>query len=579
MEQELEAIVEEIEAEKALGRVSGVDVFENILNQPALVSLSSIQNTNLTSSVRFNQFENNFPRPILKANSIQLVNANIPQCVANIPDTALTFWYYRLSEYSGKVPNTENLFFVRLLPSTYKKEVMETPDAYGFNQTFNTYDDLNTQLALACATDVGYMNQSNPVFDNALANYKFKFLPNEISLIYNPLINKFQFAGTNAFIQPAFQQWSFTVTYAKDETVYWFAPDGSPNLIAYKSLQNGNIGKITGDTEWWIRSNVEVVALWDAGTTYYTGRYVQYNNLLYKCKIFSVGDQPDISPTYWENVPSIQTPYRYLPTGYNDPNVKAMQGNHQTTWNEYALFETGTKVLYNDRYYTALEQSKGITPTNTTYWDGTTVEPLIDGLYGCSLICDIYSNYGTFPVGMSGQPFNKNPKRLLNSILGFTWNGSFNPIDLNIIENNTSIIANTQATLLYNQCRPIPYYFVQELGSSLTTSNPALKTQIYTADGYCNLVYSSIIYIYTNISAGSTLNTATSTGLLAVGTMNCGNLGVSFFNPIINNPLYISEVDLYNISIELRDEFNDPYYITNNGVVSIALKVGYKNGE
>jgi len=61
--------------------------------------------------------------------------------------------------------------------------------------------------------------------------------------------------------------------------------------------------------------------------------------------------------------------------------------------------------------------------------------------------------------------------------------------------------------------------------------------------------------------------------------MNCGNLGVSFFNPIINNPLYISEVDLYNISIELRDEFNDPYYITNNGVVSIALKVGYKNGE
>jgi hypothetical protein len=180
---------------------------------------------------------------------------------------------------------------------------------------------------------------------------------------------------------------------------------------------------------------------------------------------------------------------------------------------------------------------------------------------------------------MAGQPFNKNPKRLLNSILGFTWNGSFNPIDLNIIENDTSRIASTQATLLYNQCRPIPYYFVQELESSLTTSNPALKTQIYTADGYCNLVYSSIIYIYTNISAGSTLNTATSTGLLAVGTMNCGNLGVSFFNPIINNPLYISEVDLYNISIELRDEFNDPYYITNNGVVSIALKVGYKNGE
>jgi len=38
----------------------------------------------------------NLPRPILKVEGIQLLNANIPECTQNIPDTACVFWYYRL---------------------------------------------------------------------------------------------------------------------------------------------------------------------------------------------------------------------------------------------------------------------------------------------------------------------------------------------------------------------------------------------------------------------------------------------------------------------------------------------------
>ena len=585
MEAELEKIVQEIEDEKALNRVSAVEVFENLLNQPALITLSSVQNTNTESSTRFYTFNNNLPRPVLKADTIQLVNANIPQCVANIPDTACVFWYYRLSKYSGNVPNTQNLFYVRLLPSTYKKEFMGSADLYGFNQTFNTYDDLNAQLALACVNDVGYNNRNNSLYYPDLKGFQFNFLPNEISLTYNALINKFQFTGTNAFTQPAFQNWISTQTYAKDEMIYVYIT--GVGEFAYKSLQNGNIGNNpTSSPLFWVQSNVEVVAQWDSATFYEFGRYARYNNLLFRCIVASTGHAPT-DTDYWMNVP-IQIGsgsngdqyYRYLPTGYNDPNVKALQGNHYTTWNEYALFEIGAKVLYNDKYYAALEQSVGKVPTNTTYWATTSVVPLIDGLYQASLTCDIYSNYGSFPVGIGGQPFNKNPKRLLNSILGFTWNGTFFPTDLAVIqfESNTTT-ATTQQSLIYNQCRPVPFYFSSLLGTTLGILNPALKTQVYTADGYCNLVYSSIVYIYTNIVAGSTLNTQTNTSLLAMGTMNCGNLGVSFFNPIVNNPLHISGVDLYNISIELRDEFGDPYNITNNGVVSVVLKVGYKNNE
>ena len=42
MDQALADVVKEIEEEKALGRISGVSVFRNMLNQPALMSVSSV---------------------------------------------------------------------------------------------------------------------------------------------------------------------------------------------------------------------------------------------------------------------------------------------------------------------------------------------------------------------------------------------------------------------------------------------------------------------------------------------------------------------------------------------------------
>jgi hypothetical protein len=58
--------------------------------------------------------------------------------------------------------------------------------------------------------------------------------------------------------------------------------------------------------------------------------------------------------------------------------------------------------------------------------------------------------------------------------------------------------------------------------------------------------------------------------------MDCGNLGVSFFNPIVNNPLKVSGSDIYSIQFEMLDECGEPYFLTNNAVVSFVLKVAYK---
>ena len=105
MDDQLAQVVEEIEQEKQLGRVSAVDVFKGMLNQPELVSVSSANAQASGSASAYSIFTVNMPRPILECDTLQLLTANIPLCTASIPDTACALWYYRTSEYFGTTPN------------------------------------------------------------------------------------------------------------------------------------------------------------------------------------------------------------------------------------------------------------------------------------------------------------------------------------------------------------------------------------------------------------------------------------------------------------------------------------------
>jgi hypothetical protein len=112
------------------------------------------------------------------------------------------------------------------------------------------------------------------------------------------------------------------------------------------------------------------------------------------------------------------------------------------------------------------------------------------------------------------------------------------------------------------------------LGANGRTST---TTQTYTADGYANLNFSSIISLYTTIASASTMDTDRNTNLLATCPMNCVNLGVSFFEPKIANEILIRGVQLDTISISMFDEFGNAYVVTNNGVVTITLRLTYKD--
>lgn len=616
--EQLNEIVREIEEEQALNRISGVSVFRSMLNQPEMIAVSSANAVGVSSGTSFNSFTVNMPRPVLETETLQLVNANIPQCVQNIPDTALVFWYYRLSSYKGLVPNPTNLYFVRLLPSYYKQEFIS--GSYGFNQTFNSYNDVATQLALSCATDLAYVNLQQKDVDEDSNTYILNFLPGEITIPLST-INKFQMVGTNATTEMAYKTYSAGTTYAVDEVVVSVSS-------TYISLQSANTGNTPATSPlFWKKIYVDIVADWDVTTPYRAGQYVAYLNVLYIATANVIGGaNPTTNVSFTTTLPT-DIFYRYLTAGFNDPNILINQGTGRLQWNPYALFEFGAVVEYNGLTWTAAEQNKGFVPFSgsstswsasvrynvgsivsnggvvyiataqslnqtpsvfSTFWSPNTFWTLggsapIVGLNRISSEFDMLDTWNgivqyPFPVGIPGQAFNPVPRRLLNSILGFTWNGLMNPEVLALVDTFvTAISTSTTTTELFNRVRPVPQYFVKYITTpaNLRTST-AVTSQVYTADGYCNLVYSSIISIYTTIVGGSTVDTQKNTNLLAMGTMNCGNLGVSFFTPFINNPLSVLG-DIYTISIQLQDEFGEAYVLTNNAVVTLVLKVTYKN--
>lgn len=764
--------VKEIEEEQALQRKSGISVFRSMLNQPALVSVSSANATSTGSGESFSEFRVDLPRPILKVKSIQLLNANIPECTQNIPDTACVFWYYRLNSYYGAVPNPLNLYMVRLLPSYYKPEFglfrpEDTLISYGFNRTFFGYDDVATELVKSCRIDLLTRNlfdiqqqPNKPTTDPYIPQIPFS--PNDIEITFDEEINKFRMTGMNTqlpFISaavPSISSDTYVRTFLVGTTYNLgdFVRYGAPTELLYRSTTNGNLGNYPfPGSSFWSSSTGDMA--YNALTIYQTGDFVTYQSFAWRSVADNnVGNTPDVTvyrDEYWafiENdnnwirswsaidsytkgtiiyypttfafyvanknnksffnpsisldwdqyVPPIDGTYnRYLIAGYDDPNVAIRQGTQLKTWNPYNTFEgidvgfsraiqhngypylpiitpvvinmvpflypiaynssyyylkgdltlsggsyyeallpsnnvappnvrfwivrtdltysatkqyvTGDVVLYTTVWYVALQPSINQTPSvdtsigstnafwQTTYWARNFASGTIEDIVSHVGLNDLSSEYDMldfvqtngvdqyrypFPFGIPGQPFNPVPKRLLNSLLGFTWNGQMNVKDLATFQVfNVNTLTNTTIIQLYNRIRPVPQYIsaITETGDGLGTTESVQATfnPTFTANGYGNLVYTSVVSIYGSIAGARTLDTQRNTSLLGLTAMDADNLGVSFYGNFIESELIANEEDLYSISIQLFDEFNEPFVLTNNAVVTLTFKMTYDN--
>ena len=217
-------LLEEIELEQALKKA---ELYKSFVYQPERLSISSQNATAPTSSSSLNpsqsdnsyyNFTINLPRPLLNVKSLQLLRASIPQCSPSIQDTALVFWYYRLQTqldingdtYFTELPNINNLYCVRLLPSYYKQELIDTPSQYGFNQTFNSYQDLLTQLNLATINDLAYNNQVSKTMP---------FISGDITFSFNSTTNRFSVTGNNVNTPITFNTYSAATIYKLNNIV------------------------------------------------------------------------------------------------------------------------------------------------------------------------------------------------------------------------------------------------------------------------------------------------------------------------------------------------------------------------
>jgi hypothetical protein len=161
-------------------------------------------------------------------------------------------------------------------------------------------------------------------------------------------------------------------------------------------------------------------------------------------------------------------------------------------------------------------------------------------------------------------------------LLGFCWNGIFDPAATADILNSVVLGTSSITTEFLNRFRPVPQYFVRPATTGGLSAGQGSTALTYTADGYANLVYTSIVSIYSTIVYGSTLDSQRNTNLIGLSSMNAGNLGVSYFDNKINGPLRVKGADIYSIGIELRDEMNEPYPLWNSAVATFTLKLTYK---
>jgi hypothetical protein len=89
---------------------------------------------------------------------------------------------------------------------------------------------------------------------------------------------------------------------------------------------------------------------WSSSVNYVTNNQVSYGGAYYVALKASINEEPDISPTFWQQVGS--------------PNTSEYLG----AYNSGTSYVVGNQVTYNQNYYICILATTGHAPTNTTYW-------------------------------------------------------------------------------------------------------------------------------------------------------------------------------------------------------------------
>ena len=150
----------------------------------------------------------------------------------------------------------------------------------------------------------------------------------------------------------------------------------------------------------------------------------------------------------------------------------------------------------------------------------------------------------------------------LNLRCGFTWNGVFpNPVNL-----GNPFVSQQLKNALYWYMRP----------TDPNSGNAAYAQKVIIANSYGDLVYTSCVKLYCDVTFGSTQDSSGQAGLLSIVPMAAGNLGVGFYQNNFYRPLTKLPDILPDITISMTTDNGAPYYLPNSADVTIELSIEYK---
>jgi hypothetical protein len=157
------------------------------------------------------------------------------------------------------------------------------------------------------------------------------------------------------------------------------------------------------------------------------------------------------------------------------------------------------------------------------------------------------------------------PTYTLNLRLGFTWNGLLPSRDQQDPWTNQGLI--------------------RALFPFMRKADPLLAPQTFlaqqiTANSYGDLVNTSCVRIYTDVTMGSTEDSISATnltaeGLLSIVPVNATNLGVSFYQNNFSNPLTRIPQIIPEIGFRLTNDQGLPFNLPNSATVLLELAVTY----
>ena len=118
----------------------------------------------------------------------------------------------------------------------------------------------------------------------------------------------------------------------------------------------------------------------------------------------------------------------------------------------------------------------------------------------------------------------------------------------------------------YSGYSPIVYYNA--------IASPFANVTSY-ANGYADLVNTQDLYVYLDFILGGTLDSAGNGNLLSVIPLATTNLGVAFYNNVVNNPITQLPETISEILVRLITDTGVPFNLPNNAIVNLEIGFTY----